>query len=74
MTSRSISSQISWKIYIFKVCPCHFRGILLKFDIFDNICSIKKSKSHDVENLNVNVNVADIKYKKYDRMLFNPLR
>ena len=33
-----------------------------------------ESESHDVENLNVNVNVADINFDKYDRMLFNPLQ
>ena len=31
-------------------------------------------ESHDVINLNANVNVADINFDKYDRMLFNPLR
>ena len=28
----------------------------------------------DVDNLNANVNVADINFDKYDKMLFNPLR
>ena len=31
-------------------------------------------ESHDVISLNANVNVADINFDKYDRMLFNPLR
>ena len=31
-------------------------------------------ESHEVISLNANVNVADINFDKYDRMLFNPLR
>ena len=87
-TIRTSHKQISCKtckLFVHKKCTKLKKQELKKLNVKEWICSNCNTDTHitletqhdDIEKLNANVNVSDTDlcdFKKYDKMLFNPLR
>ena len=69
------------KLYVHKKCtklkPRELKTLIPNEWLCKN-CNVSKmpdnSFSAEIDNLNSNVNVSDVNFEKYDKMMFNPLR